>query len=196
MQVNHAMPSPRGVTTVQQETITIRCITTSKFLDDDDDDIIVERMPPPKIPPRSPTLSPKTQKLYTPPSMTKFDYCGTLRPQDVMELADCPCCKNCIDERQLTLSSRNKRGPQTIIDEYSQHSAFDESVGSDDEDDEDVLVPGVTEGLYYHPRRIIAEGWVHKKGTGQDWIGSRSWKPRWARLVVSQVQCVTKWLFF
>lgn len=52
-------------------------------------------------------------------------------------------------------------------------------------DDEEKLPKGVAEGLSYNPRRILVEGWLHKKGTGKDWLGSRSWKPRWARLVVS-----------
>lgn len=36
-------------------------------------------------------------------------------------------------------------------------------------------------------REIVARGWVHKKGTGKDWLGSRSWKPRWAVLATAAV---------
>lgn len=46
---------------------------------------------------------------------------------------------------------------------------------------------------------ILAEGWIYKKGTGNDWMGSRSWKPRWGRLVVSSqflcCMCVLSTLF-
>jgi hypothetical protein len=34
-------------------------------------------------------------------------------------------------------------------------------------------------------RDVIAQGYVHKKGSGYDWCGSRAWKARWAVLVVS-----------
>lgn len=55
-----------------------------------------------------------------------------------------------------------------------------------DSDDEEALPQGVAEGIKYQPRRILVEGWLHKKGTGNDWLGTKSWKPRWARLVVSR----------
>ena len=60
----------------------------------------------------------------------------------------------------------------------------------DDEDsaDEHDCLPGVVHaGVEYIPQRILAEGWVHKKGTGNDFFGSRAWKPRYCRLVVSKV---------
>uniref|UniRef100_A0A7S4JDK0 PH domain-containing protein n=1 Tax=Odontella aurita TaxID=265563 RepID=A0A7S4JDK0_9STRA len=41
--------------------------------------------------------------------------------------------------------------------------------------------------LSYDISEIIARGWVHKKGTGKDWLGSRSWKPRWAVLATASV---------
>jgi hypothetical protein len=60
-----------------------------------------------------------------------------------------------------------------------------DSVDSEDEET-DGLPDGQAGGLNYHPKRILVEGHLHKLGTGKDWIGSRSWKPRWARLVVSK----------
>jgi hypothetical protein len=53
-------------------------------------------------------------------------------------------------------------------------------------EEEDDYLPGVLDsGVEYRFKRVLAEGWVNKKGTGNDWLGSRGWKPRWARLVVS-----------
>lgn len=37
-------------------------------------------------------------------------------------------------------------------------------------------------------KKILKSGWIHKKGTGNDWIGSRSWKSRWACLVLASVE--------
>jgi hypothetical protein len=35
---------------------------------------------------------------------------------------------------------------------------------------------------------VLVEGWLHKKGTGHDWLSSRAWKARWARLALAKVQ--------
>lgn len=42
-------------------------------------------------------------------------------------------------------------------------------------------------GVEYLPVEILAEGWLQKKGTGHDWLGSRAWKARWARLCMARV---------
>ena len=33
---------------------------------------------------------------------------------------------------------------------------------------------------------VLVEGWLHKKGTGHDWMGSRAWKARWGRLCLAK----------
>jgi hypothetical protein len=71
------------------------------------------------------------------------------------------------------------RRQQSLLDEETNHS-------DEDSDDDRGLLPGVLLGeVEYNPTRIIVEGWVHKKGTGNDIFGSRSWKARYCRLVVS-----------
>jgi hypothetical protein len=46
-------------------------------------------------------------------------------------------------------------------------------------------LPGsLDSGVEYKFNRVLAEGWIHKKGTGNDWLRSRGWKTRWAQLVV------------
>lgn len=177
MNTSTIMSSPRGVTAIQQN----HKMMVSKY--DADDDAIVDRTgtspAPPKIP-KSPTQIRAPQGRTSP----NLDFRGTIQPKDLLELGGCPCCKQCIDERQLTLPG-NKGG----MDEVAQYrqSAFDSE--SLDSDDEDMLPSGETEGLHYYPREILIEGWVHKKGTGQDWLGNTSWKPRWARLVVRLFSC-------
>lgn len=56
------------------------------------------------------------------------------------------------------------------------------------DEDDDRMMPGLlSDGVAYNVKKVLAQGWVHKKGTGSDWIGSRAWKPRWAVLAVSVV---------
>ena len=145
---------------------------------DVDGDAIVDRINIPQLKiPASPTRTRSSHGRTSPSSSLKLDF--TIQRKDLLELGGCPCCKQCIDERQLTLPG-NKLDPNKIA-AHSKSAFDDESV---DSDDEEMLPGGVVEGLRYYPTQILIEGWVHKKGTGQDWLGSTSWKPRWARLVV------------
>ena len=100
----------------------------------------------------------------------------------------CPCCNRQIDEGRQTLDeppsgSRNMR-----------RSLMDDALSSDDDDcDENESLPGVLHsGIEYRPKKILVEGWVHKKGTGNDIFGSRAWKPRYCRLVVRMVLFLMK----
>eukprot|EP00536_Pseudo-nitzschia_multiseries_P000637 jgi/Psemu1/179243/e_gw1.8.32.1 len=54
----------------------------------------------------------------------------------------------------------------------------------EDLDDADRMLPGVlAKGTAYTINQVIFHGYLDKKGSGFDWIGSRAWKPRWAVLV-------------
>lgn len=147
---------------------------------------------------------PKSMKLATPfpssmeqqPPVRQISSCDLGSVCDVItkSVAPCPCCnKTTIEGRQTlneTVSRKNSRTRRSLFDvslAETEHNndRSDENDESDDEEDYDIL-PGVLDsGVEYRPRRIVAEGWVHKKGTGKDWLGSKAWKPRWARLVVS-----------
>jgi hypothetical protein len=62
----------------------------------------------------------------------------------------------------------------------------DDESDEEDDDDDDVLLPGVlAAGVEYRIKRILVEGWLHKKGTGRDWLGCQGWKARWARLCLA-----------
>ena len=51
-----------------------------------------------------------------------------------------------------------------------------------------LLAPGILgAGATYTPTQILVEGWLHKKGTGHDWLGSRAWKARWGRLCMAKL---------
>ena len=112
--------------------------------------------------------------------------CGIIGPTNIHEIhQSCPCCSrrvSPVDVRQtLDEPSRRGRAPHQDIP-----SLFDPEEHEDEEyQEEDDYLPGVLDsGVEYKFKRVLAEGWVHKKGTGNDWMGSRALKARWARLVV------------
>jgi len=104
--------------------------------------------------------------------------------------APCPCCNRSlrpIDDR-MTLDEP-KRSPKLFISPYNEKpSLFSTMADRDDDDgefDNDLLPGTLSTGLEYTPTTMLVEGWVHKKGTGNDWLRSTSWKARYAKLVVS-----------
>ena len=121
----------------------------------------------------------------------------------------CPCCnterycedtgnRETLNEPSFIHGSARKRN---LMDADEDDIVNDEE-DTDDDDDESVdereVLPGFChEGIKYYPTRILVEGWLHKKGTGNDFFGSRTWKARYCRLVVSpfSVICIQLWQF-
>lgn len=99
------------------------------------------------------------------------------------ESAACPCCQQQLSETRSTL---NEPARQHQVN--SRVSLFSSVDSTDDEVDEDFLPGILAEGQGYSLKRILVEGWLHKKGTGHDWLGSRAWKARWARLAMARVE--------
>jgi len=101
----------------------------------------------------------------------------------------CPCCnqqrheclKQKIDpELPLPFDEHNNsyRSLFEVASEDSDDSPFD------DLDEGDRMLPGVLgEGIAYTVKETIVQGYIEKKGSGFDWLGSRAWKRRWAVLV-------------
>ena len=84
------------------------------------------------------------------------------------------------DVRQVVGDTPIQSRNDTLFDEVCEDEC------SEDLDDNDHMMPGLLqEGIPYTVKRVLSQGWVHKKGTGQDWIASRAWKERWAVLAVS-----------
>ena len=113
-------------------------------------------------------------------------------PTNLMELVACPCCQQCFDDLQPFGKSSTSDGKRLSAQAARNRSILHQESGEDDEDDieddEDDVLPGVLgAGVHYNPKSILAEGWLHKKGTGRDWMGSRGWKARWARLALATV---------
>mmetsp|Transcript_53204 Transcript_53204/g.59460 ORF Transcript_53204/g.59460 Transcript_53204/m.59460 type:complete len:267 (+) Transcript_53204:139-939(+) len=64
------------------------------------------------------------------------------------------------------------------------HSKASDHSKEKDLDKLDRMLPGVlAEGIAYTVNSVIVQGYIDKKGSGFDWIGSRAWKARWAVLV-------------
>jgi hypothetical protein len=100
---------------------------------------------------------------------------------DLCEFASCPCCQQKLGETSRTLNE-----PMLPYHTPSPKSLLDDDAAMQEDDD---LLPGVlAAGQEYTPRRVLVEGWLHKKGTGHDWLCSRAWKARWARLALAKVQ--------
>ena len=124
------------------------------------------------------------------------------------ELAHCPCCNNKAPgharhvQKETILNTTTSLLDQCEIDDDANDDDNDEESSSDSSEDEEELfglehsadesyglVPGTLEdGTPYTPTQILVQGWLHKKGTGKDWIKSRAWKARWGRLVWAKVE--------
>jgi len=75
------------------------------------------------------------------------------------------------------------RSQQSLFDNFGSDD-FDEFSMAFDRDKAGRMMPGVlAEGTAYTIKETIFQGYLEKKGSGFDWIGSRAWKRRWAVLV-------------
>ncbi|GKY93166.1 hypothetical protein MPSEU_000284600 [Mayamaea pseudoterrestris] len=98
----------------------------------------------------------------------------------------CPCCNQRFDrQHQQTMN-------EPTICMATSHPASSginapKSFNEMHQEEQDALPGVLDQGLQYTPVRILAEGWLHKKGTGNDWLSSRGWKTRWARLCLARV---------
>jgi len=113
-------------------------------------------------------------------------------PTSLMELATCYG-DSCFRQDNDDSSNNRPYFHSTRRLSYSKDSLLSEDSDGEDEgcsgeeEPEDVLPGGLAAGVQYHPKRILVEGWLHKKGTGMDWMGNRSWKARWGRLALASV---------
>lgn len=138
----------------------------------------------------------------TPPAITVDEYSLVLGKRNVLtgchvigtsSSSDtaCPCCntrrldddgRQTLNEPAIIPSSRRQRN---LIDDVEEDEDEERNACQSADEEVDTL-PGVLHsGIQYNPTRVLAEGWVHKKGTGNDFFGSRAWKARYCRLVVS-----------
>ena len=75
---------------------------------------------------------------------------------------------------------------EMMIDGDDDNSSSTRNDFETDPDESDRMMPGLlSKGIPYTVKTVLFQGHLHKKGSGFDWFGSRSWKSRWAVLVVS-----------
>lgn len=120
------------------------------------------------------------------PCLVRKD-CDVIGHVAVKGLASCPCCNRNLTESRQTVGETRIQSVYGCL--FKDDGSETESCHSfDDMDEEGSMMPGVLSGgTSYMVTRNLVQGWVHKKGTGLDWIGSRAWKPRWAVLSVSRI---------
>jgi len=95
-----------------------------------------------------------------------------------LDVIACPCCQQTLHDEHQTIAA-----PKSIAS-LRQRSLF--TMAEDDMVEEDDTTGALGEVMNYNVKSVVVEGWLHKKGTGNDWLGSRSWKPRWVRLVTAE----------
>lgn len=119
-------------------------------------------------------------------------FCGTIggggsssEVSVVHGMTACPCCNRRLDQGRQTLGETVAPPVYDSLFQGDSCSEDESTGGGGDMDEEDSLMPGIlADGDTYHVKKVLVQGWVYKKGTGLDWIGSRAWKARWACLVV------------
>jgi len=89
----------------------------------------------------------------------------------------CPCC----NRRQGDESHTLKDLPSASLMDLAEDEISDDEISEEAGNTFGVLQSGVQHKI----NRVLAEGWLHKKGTGKDFFGSRGWKARYCRLAVS-----------
>lgn len=126
------------------------------------------------------------------------------------ELSHCPCCRRPQQEHRSGNDSNTEQlhlpTKETIActaTSLMDQCVLEDAASDNDEDKEEELLglehaemdnsfrlkPGMLDnGVSYTPTQILVQGWLHKKGTGQDWCKSRAWKARWGRLVWAKVE--------
>mmetsp|Transcript_12638 Transcript_12638/g.26790 ORF Transcript_12638/g.26790 Transcript_12638/m.26790 type:complete len:305 (+) Transcript_12638:293-1207(+) len=84
-------------------------------------------------------------------------------------------------EKQIISIADNRSHYESLFELHSDDSDDSEF---EDLDEVDRMLPGLLErGIAYTIKETIFHGYIDKKGSGFDWIGSRAWKTRWAVLV-------------
>lgn len=98
----------------------------------------------------------------------------TLGPVDLASRAPCPCCARYVVKE----SDGKSQQPHELT-----------ASASTDDDTKDASLPGSLDptSTSYTVQSTSVQGWVHKKGTGNDIFGSRAWKSRWATLGTATV---------
>lgn len=148
------------------------------------------------LPPRIPENSSAARSTTSVSTGTLLEHFVS---SDFLDIVACPCCQQCLADPSHAAQS-------TVIEPYdvpprrekvfpkSRSLSLISAVESDEESVEeqlqlnvDMMTGFLKGGARFRLTRILVEGSLHKKGTGHDWLGSRSWKSRWARLAMGHI---------
>jgi hypothetical protein len=117
--------------------------------------------------------------------MENSDICRVIGPTKLEGMTACSCCNRSLSDERQTVGETDFANRHSSL--FQNESSDEDS--TEDMDDDDHMMPGLLSyGVPYTVKKTLVQGWVHKKGTGMDWIGSRGWKPRWASIVVSRLE--------
>eukprot|EP00934_Nitzschia_sp_Nitz4_P004002 Nitzschia sp. Nitz4//scaffold35_size145790//113676//114729//NITZ4_003047-RA/size145790-augustus-gene-0.137-mRNA-1//-1//CDS//3329549175//3992//frame0 len=100
----------------------------------------------------------------------------------------CSCCNRALPVGRETVGDTKPSCFYGSLFKDDSSDTESSSQESHDMDDQDHMMPGVLAyGIPFTVTRDIVQGWIHKKGTGMDWLGSRAWKARWAVLSMARI---------
>jgi hypothetical protein len=107
-----------------------------------------------------------------------------VRSASGLGMPSCPCCNKDLKDEMETLGDTGCKVYGCMFDDDGTET--ETCTSCDDTDEEGSTVPGLSRGrIPYMVTNNLVQGWILKKGTGKDWVGSTAWKPRWAVLSVS-----------
>lgn len=148
---------------------------------------------------KAPHLSPQIQNDVDTVAYTSSNSTGpenfvgrVIGPNDLEHMVDYPCHHQSeVSGYDCALSEPHLFPLKNFCFEEDSEGVF-LLVESDDEGDyqleEEMNTGELEDGVRYRISRVLVEGSLHKKGTGGDWIGSRGWKLRWARLALGHIE--------
>mmetsp|Transcript_14746 Transcript_14746/g.17167 ORF Transcript_14746/g.17167 Transcript_14746/m.17167 type:complete len:498 (-) Transcript_14746:2092-3585(-) len=118
------------------------------------------------------------------------------------KLIACPCCRSYVDDEQFKKHQRFPKSWNHNSEDEDEDEDYDknknaftslmDNIWSDSSSpsrkkEQQVSSQVMPKSLEYKVKTCIFEGWLHKKGTGNDLFGSTSWKPRWCSLVMADI---------
>ena len=114
---------------------------------------------------------------------------GTSRVSSATRIGSCPYSRLGLGEVVLTTIASPHGVPRPVNPASPASPSCDLESPKKQKGKTDVFIRKVSAGgVTYHLEEVLAEGWLQKKGTGHDWLGSRGWKARWARLCMASAE--------
>ena len=167
---------------------------------DDDDSAELPRCSilncrPPKSPQPTSRQPTSPRPFYHCLGMERSQFVLPVLP-DLIDMAGCPCCHQCLDDGKGEVDTTLVSPPSRTISPVARNVSLISAAESVEEAEQqaqklnrEMTTTGVsTEGISYLIKRVLVEGLLYKKGSGSDWMKSRSWKARWTRLVLGWVE--------